>query len=101
MKKISLVNNSKSSSFQLRLRTELNPYFVIYVSKHSPFIAIIQCKANENVIKTREKNFLMGLQSERKMFSHLNVYRRFFSRRNKAVIEFFDDFFRGGWQLLC
>jgi hypothetical protein len=44
-----------------------------------PNIAIIQCIANENVIKDceREENFLMGTRCERKMFSHLNVYRRF------------------------
>lgn len=52
---------------------ELNPYFVIYVSKHSPFIVIIQCTANENVIKGGK--LLMVSKSERKMFSHLNVYR--------------------------
>jgi hypothetical protein len=94
MGKISSVNDSNS---HLHLRHhdkvfELNPYFVIYVSKHSPFIAIIQCIANENVIKPREENFLMGSKSERKMFSHLNVYRRSIlcRRRNNAMIEFFE-----------
>lgn len=53
--RLALNNTFSSSSFLLSTESQVRPpsrsksHSVIYVSKHSPFIVIIQCWANENV----------------------------------------------------